>query len=210
MALLKGGDHHAFAMIYERYKGLLYLHAVKLLRNEDDAQDVVQELFAALWQRAPHLNVEVPLNAYLYRAIRNKIFDIFSRQKTSDTYAAKFANVEARGIWVTDEKVRENELIKSIEEGISQLPEKMREVFRLSRFNHMSHKEIAAELNISDKTVKTQINKAIKILKMKINLFILMTILFLFMVYLMFPKIPNFHIMPINFQVIYNQGSLHP
>ena len=172
MALLKLGNHKAFTEIYERYKGLLYVHAVKLLKDEDEAQDVVQELFAVLWQKAGSLNLEIPFKTYLYKALRNRIFDIFSHQKISKRYISTFADLADKVEWITEEKIREKELIAAIDNGIALMPDKMRVVFEMSRKLNMSHKEIAAKLNISDKTVKTQVNNAIKILKLKISSFL--------------------------------------
>lgn len=172
-ALLKAGDHVAFTEIYHRYKGILYIHALKLLKDEDEAQDVIHELFASLWNRAGDLNLSIPLKAYLYRSVKNRIFDIFSHQKIRTAYVEKFKAVMEEGEWSTDEKIRERELIVAIEEGLQQLPPKMREVFEMSRFCNLSHKEIGKELNISDKTVKTQVHNALRILRLKINSFLL-------------------------------------
>lgn len=168
-ALLKAGDHAAFTEIYHRYKGLLYIHALKLLKDEDEAQDVVHEIYTALWNRSGDLNLDIPLKAYLYKSVKNRIFDIFSHQKIRASYVERFAEVIERGEWITDDKIREKELIAAIEEGVSLLPEKMRKVFEMSRFANLSHKEIAEELNISDKTVKTQVHNALHILRLKIN-----------------------------------------
>ena len=172
MALIKLKDHLAFIEIYDRYKGLLYIHALKLLKDQDDAQDVVQELFTVLWQKAEHLNLNIPFRAYLYKALRNRIFDIFSRQKISAQYISTFVAMEEKGEWITEEQIREKELIGAINDGLALMPLKMRTVFEMSRMLNMSHKEIAAELNISDKTVKTQINNAIRILRLKIKSFL--------------------------------------
>ncbi|MFD2871915.1 RNA polymerase sigma factor [Mucilaginibacter ximonensis] len=171
VGLLKAGDHAAFAAIYDRYKGLLYVHALKLLKDEDEAQDVIQEVYAALWKNAPHYNEAIPLKAYLYRAVKNKIFDIFSHEKIRSEYVIQFDEIIQKGTWITDEQVRERELIAAIEAGLEQMPPKMREIFELSRFSGMSHKEIAEELNLSDKTVKTQVHNALTILRLKLGSF---------------------------------------
>jgi RNA polymerase sigma-70 factor (ECF subfamily) len=173
--LLRDGDHAAFTEIYDRYKGILYIHALKLLKDEDEAQDVIHELYASLWNKSKDYNLDIPLKAYLYRGVKNRVFDIFSHQKIRDGYIEKFAEVIDKGEWTTDQKIREKELIAAIDEGLNLLPAKMREVFELSRFANLSHKEIGKELNISDKTVKTQVHNALHILRLKIN--VLLTIL---------------------------------
>lgn len=170
--LLRQRDHAAFTEIYNRYKGVLYIHALKLLKDEDEAQDVIHELYTAIWDKAGDFNLDIPLRAYLYRGVKNRIFDIFSHQKISSGYLSKFAETIEKGEWITDEKIMEKELIDAIEEGLELLPAKMREVFEMSRFENLSHKEIAEELKISDKTVKTQVHNALKILRLKINSFL--------------------------------------
>ncbi|WP_158799070.1 RNA polymerase sigma factor [Pedobacter sp. L105] len=171
-SLLKEGNHTAFTEIYHRYKGVLYIHALKLLKDEDEAQDVIHELYTSLWNKSKDFNLDIPLRAYLYRAVKNRIFDIFAHQKIRAGYIEKLAEVIDRGEWVTDEKIREKELIAAIEAGLDLLPPKMREVFEMSRFANLSHKEIGRELNISDKTVKTQVHNALQVLRLKINSFL--------------------------------------
>lgn len=171
-ALLRQRDHEAFTEIYNRYKGVLYIHALRLLKNEDQAQDVIHELYTALWDKAGNFNMDIPLTAYLYRGVKNRIFDIFSHQKISSGYLLKFAETIEKGDWTTDEKIMEKELTAAIKEGLALLPAKMRKVFEMSRFENLSHKEIAEELKISDKTVKTQVHNALKILRLRINSFL--------------------------------------
>ncbi len=171
-SLLKEGNHAAFTEIYHRYKAVLYIHALKLLKDEDEAQDVIHELYTSLWNKSRDFNLDIPLRSYLYKSVKNRIFDIFSHQKIRTGYIKKFAEVIELGEWTTDEKIREKELIAAIEEGMDLLPAKMREVFEMSRFANLSHKEIAKELNISDKTVKTQVHNALHILRLKINSFL--------------------------------------
>jgi RNA polymerase sigma-70 factor (ECF subfamily) len=206
-SLLKEGDDAAFTEIYHRYKGVLYIHALKLLKDQDEAQDVIHELYTALWNKASDFNLDIPLKAYLYRGVKNRIFDIFAHQKVRSSYVAKFAEVIEEGAWITDEKLREKELVAAIEAGLDLLPAKMREVFELSRFANLSHKEIGKELNISDKTVKTQVHNALHILRLKINSFLAILLLLYG-----FPPQKNTHVnfLQINCKIIYTQPTSQP
>jgi RNA polymerase sigma-70 factor (ECF subfamily) len=206
-ALLKDGDHAAFTEIYHRYKGLLYIHALKLLKDEDEAQDVIHELYTALWNKASDFNLDIPLRAYLYRSIKNRIFDIFAHQKIRSSYIEKFGEIIERGEWITDEKIREKELIAAIEEGLNLLPPKMREVFELSRFSGLSHKEIGIELSISDKTVKTQIHNALHLLRLKINSFL---VIMLLIHGITGQKNTHVNFLQINCKIIYTQPTVQP
>ncbi|MNJ98923.1 ECF RNA polymerase sigma factor SigW [compost metagenome] len=169
LGLLKSGKQAVFAEIYNRYKGVLYLHAYRMIQNREEAKDVVQELFAAIWTNHERLNIKTTLSAYLYGAIRNRILDVIAHQKIVLKYTDSLQNFLETGESVTDDQIRRKELTTIIETEISLMPPKMREVFELSRQQDLSHKEIAAQLNISDKTVKKQVSKAIKLLRLKIN-----------------------------------------
>jgi len=170
--LLKSGDHAAFTEIYNRYMGVLYVHALRMLKEEDEAEDILHEIFTALWTRSAQLELKSTLSAYLYRAVKNRVFDVLAHRKIRQSYIESLESFLHNGQYSTDEMVREQELARLIEQEIKLLPEKMRKVFELSRLANMSHKEIAATLGISDKTVKKQINNAIRILRLKINLLI--------------------------------------
>lgn len=167
--LLKSGNQAVFAEIYNRYKAVLYLHAYRMIQNREEAKDVVQELFTAIWTNHEKLIIKTTLSAYLYGAIRNRILDVIAHQKIVLKYTDTLQRFIEAGESVTDDLIREKELTAIIEAEVSLMPPKMREVFELSRQQDLSHKQIAAQLNISDKTVKKQVSKAIKLLRLKIN-----------------------------------------
>jgi RNA polymerase sigma-70 factor (ECF subfamily) len=169
--LLRLKDHGAFTEIYDRYMGLLYLHALKMVKDEHEAEDIIHELFVALWVNAIEITINITLSAYLYRAVKNKVLNVFAHQKIRETYLESLQEYINAGNWNTDESVRARELAFQIEKEVAVMPSKMREVFELSRVAGLSHKEISDRLNISDKTVKKQINNALKILRLKINMF---------------------------------------
>lgn len=176
--LLGGEDPLAFAEIYHRYKGVLFRHALRLLGNEEEAKDVVQELFTQLWARREQFVITSALSSYLYTATRNRILDIIAHKKIEEKYIQSLDGFLERGEYLTDQYLREKELRGIIEKEVAQLPPRMREVFQLSRRDHRTYKEIAEELNISDKTVKKQINSALSILRQKLDLAFL-SVLFL-------------------------------
>lgn len=168
--LLKNGDELAFTEIYDRYKGPLYVHAFNLLRDREEAKDILQQIFAVLWTGRNDFVLKSHLSGYLYTAVRNKIFKLIAHKEVASKYISSLAEFGAKGECVTDHLVRENQLLAIIEKEIAELPEKMREVFELSRKTGLSHKEIALRLNISEKTVRNQVNNALKILRVKLGL----------------------------------------
>lgn len=165
--LLGKGDAAAYTEIYNRFKGILYLHAYRMLQDDEEAKDVVQDLFAALWVKRTYLVFKKGLQVYLYTAVRNRVFDRISRKKVESHYFESLKDF-APGVGpATDEGLHEKELAALIEKEISALPVKMRRMFELSRKASLSYREIAEQLNVSDKTVKKQISNALKILRLK-------------------------------------------
>lgn len=167
--LLMKGDHAAFNEIHQRYYPLLYNHAYKRLPYPEEVRDILQELFAALWNNRETLVFTSGLAAYLYTATRNRVINVFSRQKVRQVYAASLQQFLEEGENVTDWKVREKELIAMVEKEIAALPPRMREVFELSRNAHLSHHEIAALLDTSPHTVRKQIQNVLRILRAKLG-----------------------------------------
>ena len=169
-ALIKADDKHAFTEIYSRFHGLLYLYACKITRDDDIAEDLVQELFINIWDRRQSFIFTSSLASYLYTSIRYKFFDLVDKQKIRADYLQNMQFLLDEGAYDTDNYIAEKELAATIEKAISDLPEKMREVFLLSRKNNLSNKDIAEKLGIAEKTVKNQLSLALKSLKSQIGL----------------------------------------
>lgn len=170
MAFVSEDDDLAFAEIYHRYKGILYLHAYRILGNEEESKDVLQELFTTLWSKRSTIVLKGSLSSYLYGACRNRIFDMISHKKVELKYLNSLASFVEEGECVTDHLLREKQLTELIEKEIELLPTKMRQVFELSRKQNLSYTEIANELQISDKTVKKQVTNALHILRTKLDI----------------------------------------
>ncbi len=167
--LLKDGNSSAFTEIYNRFSGLLYIYAMKIIKDEEEAEDVVQELFITFWNSRESLEIKTSLSSYLYSAVRYRFFDLLSKKKVRSDYAQAFQSFIDRGAYSTDDYINEKELILLVEQEVSKLPLKMRQVFELSRNAGMTHREIAIELNLSEKTVRNHINHALKILRLKLG-----------------------------------------
>ena len=178
--LLRNGDGAAFTVIYNRYFDGLYLHAYKRLQDHDEAQDVIHELFTHIWNRRSEFYITTSLSAYLSTAIRNKILDVMSHQEVKSKYANSLQEFLASGHCITDHRVRERQMQELIEREIADLPQKMREVFEMSRKQQLSHKQIAEQLSLSEQTVRKQVNNALKILRSKLGSTLFVSLLKLF------------------------------
>lgn len=175
--LLKAGDRVAYTELYHRYKFVLHQHAWNKVRNKEEAQDILQEVFTNLWRKRETLNISSNLSGYLYSAVRNRVLDHFSH---SDVKLKYINNVrpDLEHDVPTDHLVRENQLRAIIEKEIAELPPRMREVFEMSRKQHMTYKEIAEQLGTSEETVKKQVSGALKVLRVKLGIFVYLFLLF--------------------------------
>ncbi|MCC8426467.1 RNA polymerase sigma factor [Mucilaginibacter sp. UR6-11] len=168
--LLKGGDQDAFTEIYNRFFGLLYIHACKRLKSDEEAKDIIQDLFAALWNKRESLQFGTELASYLYAAVRNRILNLAARSGIESRYMGTLKDFTGTEQVQSDFQIREKQLTQIIEREIGNLPPKMREIFLMSRTQGYSHKEIAEQLNISEHTVRTQVKNALRILRTKLGL----------------------------------------
>ncbi|ARS40366.1 hypothetical protein CA265_12145 [Sphingobacteriaceae bacterium GW460-11-11-14-LB5] len=167
--LLKNGDQNAFAQIYSRFFRPLYVHAYKKIGTDEDAIDIVHDLFEFLWTKRNELEIS-NLSAYLFAAIRNRIFTLKVRSDRKNIYLESLKDFINKGEFVTDAQVRERELAALIEREIDALPPQMKKVFVMSRTDGMSHKEIADQLGTSEHTVRTQVKKSLRILRSRIGI----------------------------------------
>ncbi len=168
---IKALDKSAFEEIYHKYWVVLYMHALKMLRDEDDARDIIQEVFTSLWQKRDSINPDTNLAGFLFITTKNKVLDLIARKQVRINYLeslAAFAEANSNQIL---EHIEEKEIMAALESEIAQLPAKMKHIFEMRIYQHFTYKEIANELNISDKTVKKQINNVIKIIKPKLHHF---------------------------------------
>jgi RNA polymerase sigma-70 factor (family 1) len=168
--LLKQGDTTAFAQIFAKYKGLLFSHVYKKIRDREEARDIVQDVFAGLWTKREQINPETNLGGYLMMAVRHKVLDLVGHKDVQSRYFISLSHFAQEWEGATDYPIREKQLQFVIDKEIAGLPEKMREVFLMSRVSNLSHKEIAAQLGISEQTVSTQIKRALKLLRSRLGL----------------------------------------
>lgn len=174
LELLKESNHSAYTEIYNRYFYLIFTHAYKKLRDEEQAKDIVQDVFATLWFKRELNLLTTNLAGYLYTAVRNKIFDWFAHQQVQSKHVDSINHYLSELTSVpTDYRIRENYLKGYIDKEIKALPSKMRKIFELSRYEQLSHKEIAKQLDISENNVSKQVNNALRVLKTKLYFIVL-------------------------------------
>jgi RNA polymerase sigma-70 factor (ECF subfamily) len=162
----KTGRKKAFNLIFNRYWEELFIFAFNILKDEDIAKDVVQEVFISVWNRRNESNI-TNLKAYLYQSVKFQTAKVFRDNSLYERYSEVFEIVSNSNS--VEQNLNAKELALLIEKTLLKLPEKCAEVFHLSRDKHLSNKEVADKLNISVSTVENQINKALRIIKSELK-----------------------------------------
>jgi len=165
LALLKTGDAAAFSEIFSRYKAPLYHHALLFWKEHDTAGDIVQDVFARLWEKREGLEIRTSLSAYLHRSVKNATLNHLAKREVAGRYLDSLDGLEARMDQDVEEKLIERELFALLQKKIDSLPEKMKNIFLLSREQQLSHVEISEKLDITTKTVRQQIYNAVKLIR---------------------------------------------
>ncbi|HEV7737462.1 MAG TPA: RNA polymerase sigma-70 factor [Chlamydiales bacterium] len=168
--LMSEDNQEAFTQIYRRYWESLFITAAKVLRGKEEAADVLQDVFLSLWNRRDQLKIEGSLAAYLQTSVRYKAIHYIEKNITRRDYLALLTDVAVNTLPASAEiRVQLKEVQETIHETVAKMPNKMREVYRLSRQEHLSHKEIAEKLGISAETVKKHIQHALQLIKVSLG-----------------------------------------
>ncbi len=162
-------DELAFAQLYERHWKRLFLIAYGKIGCRQIGESVVQDLFTNIWNRRKKINLQKSFAAYINTALKFIIINHYKHIKVREDYAQMESSNIRSNSYNTDKLVSYNELFSFIEKEIDSLPKRCSEIFRMSRFDDMSNKEIAEKLDISSKTVENQITKAIKLLRLNLK-----------------------------------------
>ena len=160
------GDQEAFTLLYRRHWEPLFITTVRVILNKEDAEDIVQEVFASLWNRRTVLNLTGPLGAYLQTSVKYKAINYIEKNITRRNYAQTLGKAaEVSSPPSAEILLHVKEVQQVVRTVIGNMPPKMQEVYRLSRQQHLSHKEIALRLDISEETVKKHVQHALRLLK---------------------------------------------
>jgi len=172
---LKKGDVRAFEQVFNTHYASLCRYAQKFVIDLDNAREIVQDTFVKLWEIKHSLSHDTSVKSYLYKAVRNNCLDYLKHIRISNEYKEdllrKIMDSGFKSISSPEnclDGLIEKELENRINDAIASLPDKCREIFELSRLKGLKYREIAEKLNISIKTVETQMSRAIQALHEKL------------------------------------------
>ena len=162
-------DHRVFEELFRTYFSPLMAFSRKILGNEDDAREVVHQVFINLWEKRTELDLSTPLKSYLFTSVNNRSLNMIRDRKK---FSAEEVPEEAGG-WDAESNLEAMELEERISEAIEALPERCREIFKLNRFEGLRYSEIAERLDLSVKTVENQMSKALGTLREQLGKYLM-------------------------------------
>jgi RNA polymerase sigma-70 factor (family 1) len=159
--LLKG-DEAGISCLYDLLWQKLYTYASKILQDKSAASDVIQDLFIKLWEKRAALPEVVNVEGYLFRSLKHAMLNYLQSTKIREKHLEAFSKVCSEMDNLTLDGIYQKELVTLIKNSSANLPGRMKEIFIMNRFEHKTVSEIAKELNLSEQTVRNQINLALK------------------------------------------------
>ena len=158
------GNEQAFQQLFDRHWKPLYAFVYRLINDEDQAKDILQNSFMEIWKRRDSLYVDESLMPLLTKIAKNEVITLFRRDKVrlagDEVLIGNLQRFEA-----ADDRLIASELQQEIDKELIKMPINMRQCFRLSKYENRSVKEIAIELRLSEQTVKNNISEALKRLR---------------------------------------------
>ncbi|HEV2482150.1 MAG TPA: sigma-70 family RNA polymerase sigma factor [Puia sp.] len=165
LASLKTGDRRAFDEIYRLYSRELFLRAYQKTGEREVSEDILQDVFTALWVKRAEIEVRGSLRGYLQGMLDHKVVDHYRQVcmylKHLDGLIQQFDRPGASPLEQLNYKEQEH----AFQLSVAGLSERMRAIFQLSRYEQLSSEEISRRLHLSNQTVRNQISKALKILR---------------------------------------------
>lgn len=170
--VVREGDYIAFRELFTRHYRSLCTYAMRVVVVREIAEEVVADVFVKLWKNREQIEVHTSFEAYMYRAVRNQALDYLKlrsyRCRERDSLDAVQWNIAHADHHTPMEEIAFNEFYDRVEGCISELPRQCQVIFRLSREEGLRYREIAERLQISVKTVETQMGRALKVLRERV------------------------------------------
>jgi RNA polymerase sigma-70 factor (family 1) len=179
--MVKTGDRKAFNLLYDRYWEVVYKKAFSYLHDADAAGEIVNDIFLNIWLKRDKLNI-ITFKNYLTTAARYRVYNhLHTKKKNALMYVEDYDTLNVRSFSSQEESFSASEIYHRISRLLENLPKRCKEIFLLSRMDHLSNSEIAVKLDVSKRTVENQISKAVKHLRNNLRdvMGLLLLILFL-------------------------------
>jgi RNA polymerase sigma-70 factor (ECF subfamily) len=166
---LKNGDQTAFELLFHFYYPGLVMYAIQFTTDRMEAEEIVQDFFVRFWQKHQQIIPSDSLKSFFFLSVKNGSLNFLKHKKIEEKYVRSMTELSNNHLVYDPDLYIASELQEKIKKSIDLLPEKCREIFIMSRMRGLKNEEIAAELNLSKRTVETQISKALKVLRVELK-----------------------------------------
>ncbi|WP_316810228.1 RNA polymerase sigma-70 factor [Pedobacter heparinus] len=170
-------DDQAFEQLFKTHFKALHAYALAILKDEDTAEEIVQQMFLKFWEKRTLLNIQSSVKAYLYKCVYHDSLNFLKHEKIKTKYQDFASYTMNSHHEPASSKVEMTELEYRIAEALNELPEQCRTIFQMSRFEELKYREIAAQLGLSVKTIENQMGKALKLMRLKLADFLSLILL---------------------------------
>jgi RNA polymerase sigma-70 factor (ECF subfamily) len=160
-------DNAAFERLFKQYYAQLVVYACKYVSDIDIAREIVQDFFVRLFEKRQALSIDISVKSYLYRSVYNCCINYINQRNIQDKHL-KNIDLDRNDEENLENEINTLELQQRIHEIINNLPARCQIIFRMNRLEGLRNEEIAEKLQLSKRTVETQISKALKILRRKL------------------------------------------
>ncbi len=179
VAKLKNNEAEAFDVLFHKYSNKLFRFAFSLLKNEEDACEIVQETFFKIWEKRNNIDSSKSFKSFLFSVSYHLIIDQLREKLKEQKFRNSLEKYFSTRANFQENRIDYDTLQTEINKAVDELPEKRKQIYKLSREQGFSHKEIAGQLGVKPKTVENQINLALKHIKTRLGKDILPVLLFL-------------------------------
>lgn len=182
VGLLKKGDMAAFDAIYNKYCHKLYQFVIRYLKQEEDAEEIVQEVFIKIWESRAKIDVHASFESFLFTISYNSTISLL-RKRVSESKSKEYLKSvqQIQNATSVVDELQYNELNKKVQSLLEQLTPRQKEIYSLSREEGLTHKEIAERLKISENTVKNHLVSTLKFLKTNIDTGLITSVFFFYL-----------------------------
>ena len=175
---LNASSVEAFSALYDKYAGMVFNFTLSILKDDCISEDITQSCFALMWSRRATISPDGNLPAWLYVVARNAVFKEVRRQVTASKYLDYLSNNDNADSQENDLTERDTAVIMSeAEAAIAALPESRRKIYKMRFIEGLSVHEISERLDISPKTVETQIARAKNAIRQRISELLMLAVL---------------------------------
>lgn len=166
IAQTREGNEQPFEMLFLKYYNRLCNFSCTYIKSPLLAEEIVQDVFTHIWETRDLLDPNENIKAYLYRSVKNRTLDVIEKRKTERRYLKEYTRFRAEG-QQTDAPENEynGQFIREVQKAVDELPERARMIYRLHKKDGLTYTEIAKIMDISIKTVESQMSRALKLLR---------------------------------------------